>query len=102
MIFVFIYSLYIFGLSSSFPILGHNLCVNCKFYIKPRFNDLEMDYGRCKNFRITKNGNRAPIDTDYAFCSTSRMFKEMCGREGKLFEKLPSIQNGDSCKSGFS
>lgn len=91
--FVLLYSIWCIGYSTSLPVIETNLCVNCKFFIKPKFNDMEMDYGRCKLFRITKTNNKAPTEKDYAFCSTSRMFKEMCGKDGKLFQQKFPINN---------
>jgi len=81
------YSLCFIGTVFSLLPQEPNLCINCKFFMKPAFSDLEMDYGRCKKFRITKQTNKPLTEKDFVFCSTARMFKEMCGRDGKLFVK---------------
>ena len=86
-----IYSIFI-GISCALVVPEGNLCINCKFFMKPLFNDMEMDYGRCKKFRITKHTNKVLCEKDFVFCSTARMFKEMCGRDGKLFQQKQSIK----------
>ena len=86
-LFVLPYLLYFIKLTESLVIPETNLCINCKFFMKPVFSDMEMDYGRCKKFRITKTSVNSQGEKDFVFCSTARMFKEMCGREGKLFIK---------------
>jgi hypothetical protein len=65
------------------------LCINCKFF-KNYF--LNSKYGKCEMFITTYdndyflvNGNKNKID--FAFCSTARKFEDMCGEQGKFYEK---------------
>jgi hypothetical protein len=68
------------------------LCVDCKFYIK---NFLTFSkFGNCSKFPTEEsnnyylvNGKNYNIEDYYHYCCTSRKFDNMCGKEGKFFEK---------------
>ena len=67
------------------------LCIDCKFY-KNNFFTISK-FGKCSLFPIEKyddyfwvNGKNYN-NTEYHFCSTSRKFDDMCGKEGKHFEQ---------------
>jgi hypothetical protein len=66
------------------------LCINCKFYTKRFFTISE--FGKCTLFPKGnydtffvngKNNN----NKEYYYCYTSREFDDMCGKEGKFYEK---------------
>lgn len=69
-----------------------NLCINCKHFRYDFFTGKQ--FGKCilfpkveeKNTYYLVNGqDNKP--TDYHFCSIARNYNDMCGIEGKLFEK---------------
>ena len=71
------------------------LCIDCKFFRKYKFSN-DNNYGKCSFFResIIDDDNHylvTGIEKDkeelYYFCSTSRNFQHMCGKEGKFYEK---------------
>ena len=75
------------------------LCIDCKFYTKDFFTFSE--FGKCSLFPIEKNsyffvngkGNNSK-EYDYHYCSTARKFDNMCGQEGKFYEKkITGIRN---------
>lgn len=71
-------------------------CRDCKFFTKDFF--LTHKFGKCSLFPTEAdedednryflvdgiNRNNKP---EYTFCSTARACKEMCGPEGKFYEK---------------
>jgi hypothetical protein len=67
------------------------LCIHCKFFkADPWMNK----FGKCTKFpneeRINYfyvNGKPDTRHKDYYYCSTTRALPDMCGPEGKLFEK---------------
>jgi hypothetical protein len=68
------------------------LCVNCKFYTKD-FCD-SSKFGKCSlfpkennydSFLVNGNGNTNK-NKEYYYCSTSRGFEDMCGKEGKCYQ----------------
>jgi len=68
------------------------LCIYCKFYKKDFFTSSE--FGKCVFLAIEKendyflvNGNNDNDNTEYYYCSTSRKYDHLCGKEGKFFEK---------------
>ena len=69
------------------------LCVNCKFFINDFFTN--NSFGKCALFtQVEKRDNDFLVDgikrnqkPDYYYCSTVREFNDMCGEEGKFFEK---------------
>ena len=70
------------------------LCINCMFYTKNFFTFSK--FGKCSLFPIEKendyflvngNGNNDNEEYDYHYCSTARKIDNMCGQEGKFYEK---------------
>jgi hypothetical protein len=66
------------------------LCINCKFYTKKIF--FISEYGKCSLFpkeniydSFLVNGKKP--NKEYYYCYTSREFDNMCGKEGKFYEK---------------
>jgi len=70
------------------------LCVDCKFFKKDLFGN---KYGTCSLFEkteISDNYNDFLVDgivrrkkVKYHYCSTARNDDNMCGKDGKLYEK---------------
>jgi hypothetical protein len=67
------------------------LCMNCKFFTKNFFTN--SDFGKCKMFPIKNvndyflvNGKNYTY-VEYQYCTTSRSYDSMCGKEGKFYEK---------------
>ena len=69
------------------------LCIDCKFFRNDFFAG--SSFGKCSMFPIQKDHNEYDLVTgakrftthDYSYCSTSRKFDDMCGKDGKLYEK---------------
>lgn len=67
------------------------LCIDCKFYRKNFFTSSE--FGKCALFPIGKDtdsflvNGKMDDNIEYYFCSTLRKYEDMCGKEGKLYEK---------------
>ena len=68
------------------------LCIDCKFYKKDFFSS--SDFGKCTLFPIEKendyflvNGNNNNNNIEYKYCSTLRKYEDLCGKEGKFYEK---------------
>lgn len=79
-------------LSLSVISLKPKLCIDCKFFTKNIFTPNK--FGKCSLFPKIEIDNDYLIDgveniknVDYHYCSTSREFEHMCGKEGKLYEK---------------
>ena len=69
------------------------LCIDCKFFRKSIFSN-DNKYGKCSFFTERKDDDNHFLVTGiknkeefYYFCSTSRNFEHMCGKEGKHYEK---------------
>ena len=76
-------------------------CINCKFAINniDKYNilgDEELQFIKCYLFPINKELNDSNFlvtgvnsisEPDYNYCSTSRKFTHMCGKEGKMYKK---------------
>jgi hypothetical protein len=68
-------------------------CIDCKFYKKDFFTFSE--FGKCSLFPKEKdtdyflvNGNKKNNNNiEYYYCNTARISDNMCGEEGKLYEK---------------
>jgi hypothetical protein len=68
------------------------ICINCKFFSNSLFTDNK--FGKCllfpykhhdTDYLVTGiNKNEKP---QYHYCSTARKFHNMCGEEGKKYEK---------------
>lgn len=75
-----------------------NICIDCKHFTQS-YVSFNSQFGRCKLFpKIRENDNNylvtgiksAKLPEDYEYCSIVRgsyIYSEMCGPEGKLFEK---------------
>ena len=68
------------------------LCINCKFFRKDFFT--RSKFGQCSMFPIEPeseyylvNGKPDNDDNIYLYCSISRKFEHMCGKEGKYYEE---------------
>lgn len=69
------------------------LCITCKYFIKDFF--LNNKFGKCSLFPNERENNYFLVDgsgennkkINYYHCSTTRKFDDMCGKEGKLYEK---------------
>jgi hypothetical protein len=67
------------------------LCIDCKFFTKDFFNSNE--FGRCKIYPKEVDHKYFLVDginknsDDYYFCCTARDYEDMCGSEGKYYEK---------------
>jgi hypothetical protein len=73
------------------------LCVNCKYFIKGNFFSGNK-FGKCSllpiptpekiniDFLVDGFGSLEDKKKDYYFCSTSRKFDDLCGKEGKLYK----------------
>ena len=67
-------------------------CIDCKFYKKDFFTSTA--FGTCTLFPIERendyflvNGNNnINNNMQYHYCSTSREFEHMCGKQGKFYE----------------
>ena len=67
-------------------------CVDCKHFKKNSFNTNK--YGQCTLFVIEEqddyflvDGNTNDNNIKYHYCRIARKFDNMCGEEGKFFEK---------------
>lgn len=70
-------------------------CVDCKFFRNSFF--WGTSFGKCSLFPINKdneyntkylvNGIKPVKNMDYSYCSTSRKYDDMCGKDGKFYEK---------------
>lgn len=75
-----------------------NLCVNCKFFEKEFL--MGNDLAKCSLFPRKERNDDFLVDgikrnkkIEYSYCSVSRMFDDMCGKEGKLFQKKLKRKN---------
>ncbi len=83
-----IYFLLLFVLSVN----AEKFCINCKYFKKPLFSHL--DFAKCLVFPkeiSNKNdylvsGNKK-IEYNYNYCSIARGYENMCGQDGKYYEK---------------
>jgi hypothetical protein len=77
------------------PILKHKIkpkiCIECKYYTKDSFFTFS-EFGKCSLFPSEEytgyflvNGKKP--NKEYYYCYTSREFDNMCGKEGKFYEK---------------
>ena len=79
----------------SLKVTKPKLCINCKYFITDYDNG---KYGKCSffpyknlyeenNVNFLVNGDLKDDDTNYYYCSTSRLDHRMCGKEGKKYKK---------------
>ena len=91
----FIYKMNLILLTLSFIFTTNaikpNFCVNCKHFKYDFFSGKQ--FGKCMLFPILKEKDRYYLvngqekKTEYNYCSIARGYNDMCGEEGKLFEK---------------
>lgn len=72
-----------------------NICVNCKHFSNPSWNSAE--FGHCmfypkeeqipSHYLVTGKPMKEDNDNKYYYCLTARTSDDMCGLEGKYFEK---------------
>ena len=70
-----------------------NLCVNCRYFTNTFFTP--SSFGKCILFsreddnthEFLVNGRKQNTKISYSYCSTARKWGDMCGKEGKLYEK---------------
>lgn len=68
------------------------ICVDCKFFKGDFFGNT---FGKCEKFPIYKydddsflvDGIKKKVRIVYNYCSISRSSSDMCGKEGKFYEK---------------
>lgn len=86
----FLFVLFIIQKYNFLQIQSYKFCINCRFYIK----NSNPEYGKCSYFskKIDNNnylvtGKDSDNIVEYYYCNTARNSKEMCGEEGKKYEK---------------
>lgn len=76
------------------PIFSLKLCINCKHFIP---DNKENIFSKCKMFPQIENKLNYLINgikkDGYSYCSTARGFSNMCGEDGKRFEKYVPQEN---------
>lgn len=85
-------SLIIFGaILSTCSATPVKLCIDCKHFKSSFF--IGNEFCKCTMFPIVENDEYFLVDgvkrkkNDYNYCSISRLYDEMCGKDGKLYEK---------------
>lgn len=77
-----------FSLKKAIP----NLCINCKFFINSVTS--ENKHGKCSLFPREENSLNFLVsgveENEYSYCTTARMFDNMCGKEGREYKKKTS------------
>ena len=73
-----------------------NFCVDCKFYIRDNyFSGVGKEFGKCKLYYEVEDNDRdflvtgikKKVEKKYNYCSICRYNDNMCGVEGKNYEK---------------
>ena len=88
-----IYLLLLFVLYSS---NAEKICINCKYYQQSFLS--HPVFARCKVFpRELDNKIEYLVSgrpkTEYSFCSTARQYENMCGLNGKYYEKKCTLMD---------
>ena len=71
--------------------MNTKLCTNCRFYIRPFFSSSE--FGKCTKFTQNNTDDYFLVNgindnrKNYYYCVTARREDDMCGQEGKFYEK---------------
>jgi len=70
-------------------------CVDCKFFKLDLFSGNK--FGKCLlfskeeiDYNFLVDGSKENKKIKYSYCSVARQFDNMCGKEGKLYEKKQS------------
>ena len=88
--FIYLSLLSLISLSNS---TNPKLCVDCKFFKRDLFGN---KFGKCFLFEKTEIADKNDFLVDgivrrknvkYHYCSTARQSDNMCGKDGKLYEK---------------
>ena len=84
------YNIYILSIFSE-NLIKPKLCIDCKYFKKDFF--IDNKFGTCSFFPIEKEDDYFLVDgirtkkTEYMFCNVARKIHDMCGEEGKFYEK---------------
>jgi len=76
------------------------ICIECKHFIPSENGDI---YGKCSLFPFYNNNfliNGVNDESDYYYCSTSRMSTKMCGTEGQLYKRKNKKNRGSDGSGG--
>lgn len=89
---------------SYFSAINHNiklidqkpkLCIDCKFYKPPTYFFTSNDFGKCSLFpyyyisdSFLVNGVIKKNTKEEYYCATARKYNDMCGKEGKFYQKI--------------
>jgi len=87
---IFMIFCYIFFSTSYSSEIRPKLCIDCKFckknFITGEFSKCSLFIREQDNDYFLVNGNKNN-NVEYHYCSTARNSKNMCGKEGKYYEK---------------
>jgi hypothetical protein len=67
------------------------LCIDCKHFKKDFF--ISSEFGKCSLFQHDNDNDKFLVNgdnnhkIDYYYCSVSRKYDSMCGKEGKFYVK---------------
>jgi hypothetical protein len=96
-IFIFLFSTILFENIQSLQIKAIPSCTQCKFYIPPTGNSI-LSIAKCAYYK--KKHLIEGFDTvDYECCSKSRLFDELCGKEGRKFISNYTESSSDDSES---
>jgi hypothetical protein len=66
-------------------------CMNCKYFLTDKKTD---EFSKCSLFPLEPNNETFLVNgilkdeiLDYYYCTTTREFDDMCGKEGFLYKK---------------
>ena len=70
-------------------------CIDCKFFKKDSsISSFDNNkYGKCTLFENERGNDNFLVDgidnskKEYTYCSIARKYEDMCGKEGKFYEK---------------
>ena len=89
---IIFYNIFILSIFSCSELIKPKLCITCKHFIKNYFTGNK--FGKCSLLPIEIENNDFLVDgsgenkkMDYNYCSIARQYDNMCGKEGKLYEK---------------
>jgi len=98
------YMIHILGWMMFFTItIAHKDCIHCKHYLNEKYkrDPFYLGFGKCQLFpmydTIIEDKYVVPLvkeyydlnkPLNYSFCSTARVFRDMCGYAAKKFEPI--------------